>query len=75
MDSLEHSHPPIMGKWITITIWVMGITLQLARKWLCTIFHLNTEMFMASIMGPLWAFMLVCLLAGFLRVFRRPAEK
>ena len=75
MNSPEHSHSPNIGKWITITIWVMGIALQIARKWLCTLFNLNTEWFMMSIMGPLWSFMLVCLLAGFLRAFRRPAEK
>jgi hypothetical protein len=75
MDSPKRSVSPLVGKIITIVIWGVGLALLLARKWLCATFHLNTEMYMASIMGPAWAFMLVCFLAGFLRVFRRPAEK
>ena len=75
MDSPEHSHNPAIGKWITLTIWGFGFALLFARRWLCTLFHLNTEMYFVSFVGPLWAFMLVCVLAGFLRLFRRPAEK
>jgi hypothetical protein len=75
MFSPEHSHTSTSGKWITIAIWAAGIILQLARPWLCTLFALNIENFMVSIVAPMWSFMLVCLLAGLLRVFRKPAEK
>ena len=75
MDSPQLSHHPTIGKWITILIWIIGIALLLARNWLSTVFNLNTELFMVSILGPLWSLMLVCLLAGLLRMFRKPAEK
>jgi hypothetical protein len=71
----EVSRSPSLGKAFTITIWVIGLALQFARPWVNAVFRLNTEMFMASVMGPLWAFMLVCLLAGLLRVLRRATEK
>jgi hypothetical protein len=67
--------PSTLGKWITASIWVIGMALQLTRSWQIAAFGLNTEIFMASVMGPIWAFLLVCLLAGFLRVFRSMAEK
>ena len=75
MDSPACPRSPKAGKWITILVWVLGLTLLFARKWLGSLFHLNTEWFMASSMGPLWALLLVCLLAGVLRIFRRAAEK
>jgi hypothetical protein len=75
MPSSARSASPRNARWITILIWVLGLALLFARKWLGSLFHLNTEWFMASSMGPLWALMLVVLLAGFLRIFRRPAEK
>jgi len=75
MLSLEHSRNSSLRKWITIAIWVVGISLQLARPWLCTLFALNTDDFMVSIIAPLWSFMLVCLLAGLLRVLRKLTEK
>jgi hypothetical protein len=75
MISTAHPQPFALGKWITIALWVVGITLQLARPWLCTRFVLNTDNFLISFIAPIWAFMLVCLLAGLLRVFRKLAEK
>jgi hypothetical protein len=75
MHSSDHSASPRVARWITIFIWLLGLAFLFARKWLASLFHLNTEWFMASNMAPLWALLLVCLLAGFLRIFRRPAEK
>jgi hypothetical protein len=63
------------GKWVTLAIWGGGLILLFARPWLSKVFALNTDIFMVSVMGPLWAFMLVCWLTGFLQVIRRPAEK
>jgi hypothetical protein len=75
MHTPEQPHSPTPGKWFTIAIWLVGIALQVARPWLIAFFRLNTEVFMISFMGPVWAFLLVCLLTGFLRVFRRLAKK
>jgi hypothetical protein len=75
MISSERLQTSSSGKWITILIWIFGIALLLAKPRISTLFALNTNLYMFSYMGPLWAFVLVCLLAVMLRVFRKPAEK
>jgi hypothetical protein len=70
---LSHSSP--LGKWLTLLIWALGFGLQFSKSWMNQVFGLNTELFVFSVMGPLWAFLLVCGLAGLLGVFYRPAEK
>jgi hypothetical protein len=75
MNPSTRPHSPATGKWITLLVWLLGLALLFARNWLGSLFHLNTEYFMASVMAPLWALLLVCLLAGLLRIFRRLAEK
>ena len=72
--SPDQSKSPIRGKWITLAIWAAGIGLQLSKPWIIRVFKINTEMFMQTVMGPLWAFMLVCLLAGWLQIFRNSAK-
>jgi hypothetical protein len=74
-DSPDQSKSPVRGKWVTLVIWAAGIGLQLSKPWIIRVFKINTEMFMQTVMGPLWAFLLVSLLAGWLRIFRDPAEK
>ncbi len=75
MVTQDHSQTSTLGKWTTIAIWAVGITFLLARPWFSTFFGLNTDSFMFSVMGPIWAFILVCLLALLLQLFRKPAEK
>jgi hypothetical protein len=75
MISSERLQTSSSGKWITILIWIFGIALLLAKPRISTLFALNTHHYMFSYMGPLWSFVLVCLLAGLLRVFHTPAEK
>jgi hypothetical protein len=54
---------------------MLGIALLFAKPWLVTRFSLNTDNYMFTFLGPMWAFFLVCLLAVFLRIFRKSAEK
>jgi hypothetical protein len=75
MVSIKETRRSNAGRWVTVIIWVSGIVLLFAKPWLVTQFSLNTDSYMFTFLGPLWAFFLVCLLAGFLRVFRKSAEK
>ncbi|MHC1781661.1 MAG: hypothetical protein AB9891_02665 [Anaerolineaceae bacterium] len=70
MKASQTFHPSSLEKWITISIWAVALVLLFTRPWQVSVFKLNTEIFMFSTFGPTWAFLLVCLLAGFLRIFR-----
>ena len=74
MVSIKETRRSSAGRWITVLIWVLGIALLVVKPWLVTRFSLNTDNYMFSFLGPVWAFFLVCLLAVFLRIFRKKAE-
>ena len=74
MVSIKETRRSSVGRWVTVIIWVLGIALLFAKPWLVTQFSLNTDNYMFTYMGPVWAFFLVCLLAVFLRIFRKRAE-
>lgn len=71
MTTHENAQDSSSSKWITPAVWSLGIALQLFKPLLISKFSLNTDLFMVSVVSPVWAFMLVCLLAGWLRLFRK----
>jgi hypothetical protein len=75
MVSINETRRSNSGRWVTVIIWVSGIVLLFTKPWLVTQFSLNTDSYMFTFLGPLWAFFLVCLLAVFLRIFRKIAEQ
>jgi hypothetical protein len=76
-DGQPSQKKPLFSRsfWITATLWAAGVGLEYASPLLRDKVPLSDDLFITSFVTPWWVFIQVLLLAGWLWIFRRKAEK
>jgi len=62
-------------RWVTPLLWLVGVGLQVAAPLLRDRVPLSDDLLIESILAPVWVFLLVVILAVWLRVFRTVSQR